>query len=61
MRLSIPLDIVLSSSFPLYIFASIGIENYKILKFKIKLLEEISEKIIKIKIKKYRKELGKSK
>lgn len=37
------------------------VENYKALKSKIKLLEEISEKIIKIKIKKYRKELGKSK
>ncbi len=37
------------------------IENYKILKSKIKLLEEISEKIIKIKIKKHRKELVKSK
>ena len=37
------------------------IENYKILKSKIKLLEEISEKIIKIKIKNYRKELKKSK
>jgi len=37
------------------------IKNYKILKSKIMLLEEISEKIIKIKIKKYRKELGKSK
>nr|MBU1328842.1 hypothetical protein [Candidatus Omnitrophota bacterium] len=37
------------------------VENYKILKSRIKLLEEISEKIIKIKIKKYRKELGKSK
>ncbi len=32
------------------------IENYKILKSKIKLLEEISEKIIKIKIKDYKKE-----
>jgi len=37
------------------------IENYKLLKSKIKLLEEISEKIIKIKIKEYRKELEKSK
>jgi len=37
------------------------IKNYKILKSKIMLLEEISEKIIKIKIKKYRKELEKSK
>jgi len=37
------------------------IENYKILKSKIKLLEEISEKIIKIKIKNYRKKLRKSK
>lgn len=37
------------------------VENYKTLKSKIMLLEEISEKIIKIKIKKYRKELGKNK
>ena len=37
------------------------VENYKTLKSKIMLLEEISEKIIKIKIKKYRKELEKSK
>jgi len=37
------------------------VENYKALKSKIMLLEEISEKIIKIKIKKYRKELGKRK
>ena len=37
------------------------VKNYKILKSKIMLLEEVSEKIIKIKIKKYRKELGKSK
>ncbi len=37
------------------------IENYKLLKSKVKMLEEISEKIIKIKIKKYRKELKKSK
>ena len=36
------------------------IENYKLLKSKIKLLEEISEKIIKIKIKNHRKELKKS-
>ena len=35
--------------------------NYKTLKSKVMLLEEISEKIIRIKIKKYRKELGKSK
>jgi len=34
------------------------IENYKILRSKIKLLEEISAKIIKIKIKKYRKEFN---
>ncbi len=39
----------------------IYIENYKFLKSKVKLLEEISEKIIKIKIKNYRKELKKSK
>jgi len=37
------------------------VKNYKILKSKIMLLEEVSEKIIKIKIKKYRKELGNSK
>ena len=37
------------------------VENYKILKSKIMLMEKISEKIIKIKIKKFRKELEKSK
>ena len=35
------------------------IDNYKILKNKIKLLEDISEKIIKIKIKNYRQNLKK--
>jgi hypothetical protein len=37
------------------------IENYKLLKSKFKRMEEISEKIIKIKIKNYREELKKKK
>lgn len=35
------------------------IANYKLLKSRLKMLEEISEKIIKIKIKNYKKELKK--
>ena len=37
------------------------IENYKLLKSKFKRMEEISEEIIKIKIKNYREELKKNK
>jgi len=37
------------------------IENYKLLKSKFKRTEEISEEIIKIKIKNYREELKKNK
>jgi len=36
------------------------IDNYKLLKTKVKMLEEISEKIIKIRIKNYKKELKKA-